>query len=325
MHVNENFYAKVRGRHESSTVSHVHYYTGGSSKENKGVSRRRNLYAIVVLLLCTALLSLVVLSSMGSSDTSELREHRLREYAKAQEVRAKTQGASNVTATIATPRIAAEIAGTQAAAAQEQLGVDRYSLPYDSRQPLRKLRPSEAISLYSDPSQPKKFTTLHFIHVPKCGGTTMTSIMRKIECVMDPVANVDCCTNPGFCDWHALRRCSAIKGCTNHFAQRQYIMKPHIPSITVLREPSSRLLSAFFYRGHSPNNDFFQVCTPSRIPQTPDSLTPTRLGFRCGRTSRISATASCPRCSFPSTSRCRSTRTSKVAPDPHPLSIYLTN
>jgi hypothetical protein len=39
---------------------------------------------------------------------------------------------------------------------------------------------------------------------------------------------------------------------------RPYIFRP-MPSITILREPVSRLLSAFFYRGHSPNNDFFQV------------------------------------------------------------------
>ena len=36
-------------------------------------------------------------------------------------------------------------------------------------------------------------------------------------------------------------------------------MKPQIPSITLFREPTARLLSAFFYRGHSPNLDFFQV------------------------------------------------------------------
>ena len=39
---------------------------------------------------------------------------------------------------------------------------------------------------------------------------------------------------------------------------RPKIFKP-MPSITVMREPLSRILSAFFYRGHSPNLDFFQV------------------------------------------------------------------
>ena len=102
-------------------------------------------------------------------------------------------------------------------------------------------------------------TDIHFIHVPKCGGTSMTSILRKIACSIDSNRNQDCCTNPGFCDWHAMRRCASIKGCTSHFANRPWIFKDNLPSIAVLREPTSRLLSAFYYRGHSPNNDFFQV------------------------------------------------------------------
>ncbi len=100
---------------------------------------------------------------------------------------------------------------------------------------------------------------IHFIHVPKCGGTSMTSILRKVACSIDSNRNQDCCTNPGFCDWHAMRRCASIKGCTSHFANRPWIFKDNLPSIAVLREPTSRLLSAFYYRGHSPNNDFFQV------------------------------------------------------------------
>jgi hypothetical protein len=102
------------------------------------------------------------------------------------------------------------------------------------------------------------FSDIHFVHIPKCGGTTMTTVLRQIQCVVNPVKNVDCCTNPGFCDWHAHRRCESIKGCINHFPNRKLIFKP-LPSITVLREPTSRLLSAWFYRGHSPNLDFFQV------------------------------------------------------------------
>ena len=52
----------------------------------------------------------------------------------------------------------------------------------------------------------------HFVHIPKCGGTSMTTVLRELACSLDPKRNEDCCTNPGFCDWHAFRRCESIKG-----------------------------------------------------------------------------------------------------------------
>lgn len=87
-------------------------------------------------------------------------------------------------------------------------------------------------------------TDFHFIHMPKCGGTSMTAVLRQIACAMDPKRNEDCCTNPGFCDWHAHRRCNSIKGCINHFPQRKWIFKKP-PSIVMFREPISRY-SLFF-------------------------------------------------------------------------------
>ena len=107
-------------------------------------------------------------------------------------------------------------------------------------------------------AKPKNAMDLHFIHIPKCGGTSMTTILRQVACEVDSDRNEDCCTNPGFCDFHAHRRCASIKGCINHFPQREWVFKAP-PSITIMREPTARLLSAWFYRGHSPNLDFFQV------------------------------------------------------------------
>ena len=77
-------------------------------------------------------------------------------------------------------------------------------------------------TVVSTPTEKKEVLTpnLHFIHLPKCGGTTMTTILREIQCRRDPMKNADCCLNPGFCDWHAHRRCASIKGCINHFPNR---------------------------------------------------------------------------------------------------------
>jgi hypothetical protein len=99
---------------------------------------------------------------------------------------------------------------------------------------------------------------LHFIHIPKCGGTSMTGILRQVACQNDKIRNDDCCTNPGFCDFHAHRRCASIRGCINHIPQRPWIYKQP-PSIALLRDPMSRLLSAWFYNCHSPNSDCYQV------------------------------------------------------------------
>ena len=69
---------------------------------------------------------------------------------------------------------------------------------------------------------------IHFIHVPKCGGTSMTAALRAIQCHIDPKRNSDCCRNPGFCDWHANRRCATIKGCINHFPNRYVLFNGKI-------------------------------------------------------------------------------------------------
>jgi hypothetical protein len=84
------------------------------------------------------------------------------------------------------------------------------------------------------------FQEIHFVHIPKCGGTTMTAVLRQIQCNLDPVTNADCCLNPGFCDWHAHRRCKSISGCINHFPNRKKIYKKTTPSCAVFREPISR-------------------------------------------------------------------------------------
>jgi hypothetical protein len=91
------------------------------------------------------------------------------------------------------------------------------------------------------PSYDKSFfKQIHFVHIPKCGGTTMTAVLRQVQCELNPVTNADCCKNPGFCDYHAFRRCESIKGCINHFPNRKFIVKKTMPSFVVFREPTAR-------------------------------------------------------------------------------------
>jgi len=59
-----------------------------------------------------------------------------------------------------------------------------------------------------------------FIHVPKCGGTAFTSLLRKIQCHRNSTAHPDCCRNPGSCYIKGFRRCISILGCVSHFPRR---------------------------------------------------------------------------------------------------------
>jgi len=55
-----------------------------------------------------------------------------------------------------------------------------------------------------------------------------------------------------------LHVCNCTACVCVRFSCRRFLFQD-APSVTVIREPVSRLISAFHYRGHSPNLDFFQV------------------------------------------------------------------
>jgi hypothetical protein len=60
----------------------------------------------------------------------------------------------------------------------------------------RKLTPVESSPL--EPFQKRNGSfDIHFIHVPKCGGTSFTAVLREVACKIDGSRNNDCCTNPG--------------------------------------------------------------------------------------------------------------------------------
>ena len=116
----------------------------------------------------------------------------------------------------------------------------------------------------------------HFVHVPKCGGTAMSSVLRRMMCVKNAPAvgnetrpyEVDCC-KPGSCDPPG-RKCDALYGCSGHSPRMRKMRLVErgaatqdgaqgVGSFTMIRNPVLRVLSAFYYRGHSPNSDNYHV------------------------------------------------------------------
>ena len=110
----------------------------------------------------------------------------------------------------------------------------------------------------------------HFVHVPKCGGTTFTTILRRASCrlltlystahSLPPSPPADCCTNPGYCE-NPNRLCASVSGCQNHLPQLTLLPPPTSPTraVTMLRDPVARVVSAWFYRCHNPNRDCYNV------------------------------------------------------------------
>lgn len=69
-----------------------------------------------------------------------------------------------------------------------------------------------------DKLRPKMdFNRLHFVHVPKAGGTSMNILLRQLMCEKDSIANKDCCV-PGVC--YKKRRCDVMVGCYGHIPNR---------------------------------------------------------------------------------------------------------
>jgi hypothetical protein len=117
--------------------------------------------------------------------------------------------------------LSAGIVATQGSQVQESAqarGVDKTEVHVAPKPTLTQV--VKRVSPLEPFKKPNGSIDLHFIHIPKCGGTSMTAILRQVVCQVDPVRNVDCCTNQGFCDWWAFRRCASIRGCTDHFPQR---------------------------------------------------------------------------------------------------------
>lgn len=71
-------------------------------------------------------------------------------------------------------------------------------------------------------------------------------------------SEMDCCA-VGWCDWQKGITCQNIHGCTNHIPRiGKWLNKP-LPSVTIMRDPATRFISAWHYRCHNPNYDCFGI------------------------------------------------------------------
>lgn len=108
-----------------------------------------------------------------------------------------------------------------------------------------------------------------FVHMPKCGGTALTTVLRRMGCEANRAefyaATKDCCANPGFCQRAKGRQrtCQALLGCYGHQPQlglySQKLGFEEVKAVTMVRDPVSRVVSAWHYRCHNPNFDCFDV------------------------------------------------------------------
>ena len=94
----------------------------------------------------------------------------------------------------------------------------------------------------------------------QAGGTSFTKVLRRMMCTRNGAteAELDCC-DVGWCDWQKGMTCQNIHGCTNHIPRLYKWLARPLPSVTILRNPVTRFVSAWHYRCHHPNYDCFNV------------------------------------------------------------------
>ena len=104
-----------------------------------------------------------------------------------------------------------------------------------------------------------KLNKIHIIRVPKASSSSLSAIARRAVGCGPPGP---CCHYPGepksSCPSTQLFKCEQEKkviGCTDHFPYLWYLFKPGVPTISMVRNPFARSLSAFFYNGIHHNSD----------------------------------------------------------------------
>jgi hypothetical protein len=124
------------------------------------------------------------------------------------------------------------------------------------------------------PSKSDYKSLLHLSHVPKCGGTSLSTVLRRASCEIltsrqesdamtsifekDPMERTSqCCVNPGYCEPNDKKGCPAISGCSSHNPNLNQVATSEYGGYTMLRDPVARVRSAFHYHCHNPNGDCY--------------------------------------------------------------------
>lgn len=101
--------------------------------------------------------------------------------------------------------------------------------------------------------QGQRLTKVHLMRIPKASSSSLSVVARRIVGCTPPGP---CCKFPGdpkgSCPDKRLFLCQEQKkvvGCTHHYPHIDTLFNPFVKSISIMREPMARAISAYFYPG----------------------------------------------------------------------------
>jgi hypothetical protein len=99
----------------------------------------------------------------------------------------------------------------------------------------------------------------HLLRIPKASSSSLSVVARRLVGCNPPGP---CCkypgSPPGSCPSRGLFNCQEDKkliGCTHHYPKLESLVDTNLMSISIMREPKNRSISAFFYPGIHHNSD----------------------------------------------------------------------